>query len=128
MASARPFYRVSRSRSEKETSMTTWWQSYPGFLATLCRFEPGARLATPSPGPPRLTKTPVAGHPLPQGGEGWKLHMARKISAQMWKLQGGVKAHPSLYEVRNPGYNYFRENASISTSKDFTCAAEGASA
>jgi len=25
---------------------------------------------TPSPGPPRLKKTPAAGHPLPQGGEG----------------------------------------------------------
>ena len=25
---------------------------------------------TPSPGPPRLMKTPAAGHPLPQGGEG----------------------------------------------------------
>ena len=26
---------------------------------------------TPSPGPPRLKKTPAAGHPLPQGGEGY---------------------------------------------------------
>ena len=26
--------------------------------------------ATPSPGPPRLMKTPAAAHPLPQGGEG----------------------------------------------------------
>jgi hypothetical protein len=26
--------------------------------------------ATPTPGPPRLMKTPAAGHPLPQGGEG----------------------------------------------------------
>ena len=25
---------------------------------------------TPSPGPPRLKKTPAAVHPLPQGGEG----------------------------------------------------------
>ena len=25
---------------------------------------------TPSPGPPRLGKTPAAVHPLPQGGEG----------------------------------------------------------
>jgi hypothetical protein len=25
---------------------------------------------TPSPGPPRLKKTPAAGHPLPQGGDG----------------------------------------------------------
>ena len=50
--------------------MTTWWQSYPGFLTALCRFESGARLATPSPGSPRLKKTPAAGHPLPQVGEG----------------------------------------------------------
>jgi hypothetical protein len=28
------------------------------------------RRATPSPGPPRLVKAPVAFHPLPQGGEG----------------------------------------------------------
>src|SRR5271169_3042510 len=27
---------------------------------------------TPSPGPPRLVKTPAAVHPLPQGGEGCK--------------------------------------------------------
>ncbi len=27
--------------------------------------------ATPSPGPPRLMTTPAAGHPLPQGGEGF---------------------------------------------------------
>jgi hypothetical protein len=26
--------------------------------------------ATPSPGPPRLMKAPVASHSLPQGGEG----------------------------------------------------------
>jgi len=30
----------------------------------------GRRLVTPSPGPPRLKKTPAAVHPLPQGGEG----------------------------------------------------------
>ncbi|SPE29447.1 hypothetical protein SBA2_450063 [Acidobacteriia bacterium SbA2] len=31
-------------------------------------------LQTPSPGPPRLMKTPAAVHPLPQGGEG-RLYM-----------------------------------------------------
>jgi len=31
--------------------------------------------ATPSPGPPRLKKTPVAVHPLPQGGEGNKFKL-----------------------------------------------------
>jgi len=31
---------------------------------------------TPSPGPPRLKKTPAAVHPLPQGGEGWENHGA----------------------------------------------------
>ena len=30
-----------------------------------------SRLLTPSPVSPRLMKTPVARHPLPQGGEGW---------------------------------------------------------
>jgi len=29
---------------------------------------------TPSPGPPRLEKAPVAVHPLPQGGEGSKIN------------------------------------------------------
>jgi hypothetical protein len=32
----------------------------------------GATVLTPSPVPPRLEKTPVAGHPLPQRGEGSK--------------------------------------------------------
>jgi hypothetical protein len=27
--------------------MTTWWQSYPGFLTTLCRFESGDPLTRP---------------------------------------------------------------------------------
>jgi peroxiredoxin len=31
---------------------------------------PFCRQSTPSPGPPRLMKTPAAVHPLPQGGEG----------------------------------------------------------
>ena len=31
---------------------------------------PLGTFATPSPGPPRPVKTPAAGHPLPQGGEG----------------------------------------------------------
>ena len=29
------------------------------------------RRRAPSPGPRRLVKAPAAGHPLPQGGEGW---------------------------------------------------------
>ena len=31
--------------------------------------------ATPSPGPPRLMKTPAAVHPLPQGGEGLSFYI-----------------------------------------------------
>jgi hypothetical protein len=33
-------------------------------------FVARARLLTPSPVAPRLMKTPVSRHPLPQGGEG----------------------------------------------------------
>ncbi len=35
---------------------------------------------TPSPGPPRLMKTPMADHPLPQGGEG---HRTKNLSANV---------------------------------------------
>ena len=44
---------------------------HPG--SQLSRCDPqtgGTKFATPSPGPPRLKRTPAAGHPLPQGGEG----------------------------------------------------------
>jgi hypothetical protein len=44
-------------------------------MCASCEFQTnGRRLTTPSPGPPRLKKTPAAGHPLPQGGEGRNLN------------------------------------------------------
>ena len=46
---------------------------------------------TPSPGPPRLMKTPAAGHPLPQGGEG---HRANGEIADPQE-QGSAPAGPS---------------------------------
>jgi hypothetical protein len=40
-------------------------------MLTTCELRTERRRpATPSPGPRRLVKAPVAGHPLPQGGEG----------------------------------------------------------
>jgi hypothetical protein len=113
--------------------MTARWQSYPGFLTTPCRFASNARLATPSPGPPRLKKTPAAGHPLPQGGEGRPFIMRgrctwpEKSQPKCGNSRAGLPSS-SLFVVRNPGYNCFRENASISASRAFTCSAEGASA
>jgi hypothetical protein len=47
------------------------------WVSTLLTSE-GHKVATPSPGPPRLMKTPAAGHPLPQGGRGRKLHEVKK--------------------------------------------------
>ena len=38
---------------------------------------------TPSPGPPRLVKTPAAGHPLPQGGEGLNHDGGRGLRPQL---------------------------------------------
>jgi hypothetical protein len=43
-----------------------------GYYLTGGRWRPafqGLPRWTPSPGPPRLMRTPAAGHPLPQGGE-----------------------------------------------------------
>jgi hypothetical protein len=57
---------------------------------------------------PRLMRTPVARHPLPQGGEGWgcttaiRLRMRRTVS-QMWKLQGGLKPRPWSFYISDGG-------------------------
>ena len=57
----------------------TWRGRCPTLSAAGCELQTGRlRLATPSPGPPRLKKTPTAVHPLPQGGDGRKLHKAKK--------------------------------------------------
>src|SRR5271157_6456054 len=66
-------------------------------IAVLAREEPrtpktGVR-ATPSPVPPRLEKTPVAGHPLPQKGEGWKFKSVRRSVATLVKNLGGAALH-----------------------------------
>ena len=45
-------------------------QESGGKSQTTAGYSSGDARATPSPGPPRLKKTPAAGHPLPQGGEG----------------------------------------------------------
>ena len=47
------------------------------------RKRTGARARDPLTRPAPAEESAGAGHPLPQGGEGWKLHKARKISAQM---------------------------------------------
>jgi DNA polymerase elongation subunit (family B) len=57
---------------------------------------------TPSPGPPRLMKTPVAGHPLPQGGEG---HSTKNLSANVETPEERValpgQDSPALLERRH---------------------------
>jgi hypothetical protein len=47
------------------------------------QIEPEGAAWIPSPGPPRLLKTPVAVHPLPQGGEGRKLKSAPGSAATL---------------------------------------------
>ena len=53
----------------------------------------GTRFATPSPGPPRLKRTPAAGHPLPQGGEG-KSRRARKSQQECRNSRGRSEGRP----------------------------------
>ena len=45
-------------------------------------------LPTPSPGPRRLMKAPVAVHPLPQGGEGHPSHEWRRSTMVILALMG----------------------------------------
>jgi HlyD family secretion protein len=45
----------------------------------------GATILTPSPVPPRLMKAPVAGHPLPQGGEGSQFNRDAEVGHSRWR-------------------------------------------
>ena len=60
----------------------------------------GRRLVTPSPGPPRLKKTPAAVHPLPQGGEGGKPRKAEKSQHKCRNSRAGLKPRPSGSPLR----------------------------
>jgi hypothetical protein len=64
----------------------------------------------------------------PKGEMAGSCTWPEKSQPKCGNSRAGLKPRPSLFVVRNPGYNCFRENASISTSKAFTCSAEGASA
>jgi hypothetical protein len=54
--------------------------------------------ATPSPGPPRLMKTPAAGHPLPQGGEGknWGANFGGEVDLSHCFIHAGLGIVASL--------------------------------
>jgi hypothetical protein len=66
--------------------------SYPTLLLTTSSLQ-----GTPSPGPPRLKKTPAAVYPLPQGGEGLQfLHFSRGCRLHQSPIRGSEGVLPAI--------------------------------